>query len=77
MITWYGANDASSNFALRTGRRQDLPMREGSARMLGIADDPVVAKYFAQRHEKVAQMRAALPAALAKEGMSLLPSAPR
>jgi TolB-like protein/Tfp pilus assembly protein PilF len=77
MIAWYGANDASSNFALRTGRRQDLPMREGSARMLGIADDPVVAKYFAQRHEKVAQMRAALPAALAKEGMSLLPSAPR
>jgi TolB-like protein/Tfp pilus assembly protein PilF len=74
MIAWYGANDAASTFALRTGRRQDLLMREGSARMLGIADDPAVARYFSQRHEQVAQMRAALPAALAKEGISLLPA---
>jgi hypothetical protein len=74
MIARYGANDAAANHAIRDGRRQDLLMREGSARMLGIADDPVVARYFSQRHEQVAQMRAALPAALAKEGLSLLPA---
>jgi len=73
MIARYGTNDAAADRAIRSGRRQDLLMREGSARMLGIADDPAVARYFSQRHEQVARMRAALPAALAKEGMSLLP----
>ena len=76
MIAAYGTNDAAGTFAIRNGRRQDLLMREGSARMLGIADDPAVARYFLERHAQVEQMRAALPAALAKEGMSLLPTAP-
>jgi tetratricopeptide (TPR) repeat protein len=51
-----------------------LPLREGSARMLGVADDPRVVKHFAEQREQIAQMRAALPAALAKEGLSMLPA---
>ena len=51
----------------------DLPLREGAARMLGIADDPRVAAHFAAQRAQIEQMRAALPAALAKQGLSLLP----
>jgi len=51
----------------------NLPLREGTARMLGGADDPRVIAHFAEQHVRVAQMRAALPAALAKEGLSMLP----
>jgi len=51
-----------------------LPLREGSARMLGVADDPRVVKHFAEQREQIAQMRAALPAALAKERLSMLPA---
>jgi hypothetical protein len=50
-----------------------LPLREGIARQLGLADDPNVARHFAEQREQIAQMRAALPAALAKEGLSMLP----
>jgi tetratricopeptide (TPR) repeat protein len=50
-----------------------LSVREGIARQLGIADDPRVLKHFAEQREQIAQMRAALPAALAKEGLSMLP----
>ena len=52
----------------------NLPLREGTARMLGVAADPRVVKHFAEQREQIAQMRAALPAALAKEGLSMLPA---
>jgi len=51
-----------------------LSAREGIARELGIADDPRVLKHFAEQREQIAQMRAALPAALAKAGLSMLPA---
>jgi tetratricopeptide (TPR) repeat protein len=51
-----------------------LSAREGIARQLGIADDPRVLKHFADQREQIAQMRAALPAALAKAGLSMLPA---
>ena len=51
----------------------DLPVRVGSARMLGIADDPRVAAHFAEQRRAIETMRAALPAALAKEGLPLQP----
>ena len=51
----------------------DLALREGSARMLGIADDPRVATHFAEQRAQISKMRAELPAALEKEGLSLLP----
>ena len=51
----------------------DLPLREGSARMLGVADDPRVIAHFAAQREQIAKMRAELPQALAKENLSLLP----
>jgi TolB-like protein/thioredoxin-like negative regulator of GroEL len=50
-----------------------LPLREGSSRMLGIAEDPRVIKHFAEQREQIAQMRAALPSVLAKDGLSMLP----
>jgi len=53
----------------------DLPLREGAARMLGIAADPRVAAHFADQRTELARQRAALPAALAKEGLPLLPPA--
>jgi tetratricopeptide (TPR) repeat protein len=51
----------------------DLPLRVGAARMLGIADDPRVAAHFAEQRAQIGKMRAGLPQALAKEGLSLLP----
>ncbi|HEX3121715.1 MAG TPA: hypothetical protein VHQ21_00300, partial [Rhodanobacteraceae bacterium] len=51
----------------------DLPLREGSARLLGIADDPRVVAHFAGQREQIGRMRADLPQALAKENLSLLP----
>lgn len=51
----------------------DLPLRAGSARMLGIADDPRVTAHFAEQRARIAKMRSELPAALAKEGLSMLP----
>jgi tetratricopeptide (TPR) repeat protein len=53
----------------------DLPVRAGSARLLGIADDARVAAHIAEQRVEVERMRAALPAALAKEGIPLRPSA--
>jgi adenylate cyclase len=50
-----------------------LAMREGTARMLGIADDPRIVSHFAEQRERLAQARAALPAALAREGVAVLP----
>jgi TolB-like protein/Flp pilus assembly protein TadD len=51
----------------------DLPVRMGSARLLGIADDARVAAHFAQQRTEIERMRAALPAALAKANVPLLP----
>jgi tetratricopeptide (TPR) repeat protein len=51
----------------------NLAVRQAGARMLGIADDPRVAAHFADQRAQIARMRAALPAALTKEGLSLLP----
>ncbi|HET7063901.1 MAG TPA: hypothetical protein VFI49_06450, partial [Rudaea sp.] len=51
----------------------DLPQRKGSARLLGIADDPRVVTHFAEQRAQIGGMRAALPQALAKEHLSLLP----
>jgi TolB-like protein/Tfp pilus assembly protein PilF len=51
----------------------NLAEREGSARMLGIAGDPRLIAHFAEQRAQLAQMRAALPAALAKEGLSMSP----
>ena len=51
----------------------DLPLREGAARMLGVADDPRVVAHFAGQREQINRMRAELPQALAKENLSLLP----
>ena len=51
----------------------DLPLRAGSARRLGIADDPRVVAHFAEQRAQIAKMRTELPAALAREGLSLLP----
>jgi len=53
----------------------DLPVRAGSARLLGIAHDARVAAHLAQQRVEIERMRAALPAALAKEGVPLLPPA--
>jgi hypothetical protein len=54
----------------------DLPVRAGSARLLGIADDARVAAHLAEQRAEIERMRAALPAALAKEGVTLQPPAP-
>jgi TolB-like protein/Tfp pilus assembly protein PilF len=51
----------------------DLPLREGSARSLGIADDPRVIAHFAGQREQINRMRTELPQALAKENLPLLP----
>jgi TolB-like protein/Flp pilus assembly protein TadD len=51
----------------------DLPVRSGSARLLGIADDARVAAHFAEQRSEIERMRAALPAALVKEGVPLQP----
>ena len=52
----------------------DLPVRAASARLLGIADDTRVAAHLAGQRIEVERMRAALPAALAKEGVPLRPT---
>jgi adenylate cyclase len=52
----------------------DLPVRAGSARLLGIADDARVAAHFTGQRAAIESMRAALPAALAKEGLPLHPA---
>jgi TolB-like protein/Flp pilus assembly protein TadD len=54
----------------------NLAVREGIARLLGIADDARVVRHFAEQRVQLAQMRATLPAALAKEGLSMVPSQP-
>jgi len=51
----------------------DLPARAGSARLLGIADDTRVATHIAEQRVEIERMRGALPAALAKENLPLLP----
>jgi hypothetical protein len=53
----------------------DLPVRSGSARLLGIADDARVAAHFAGQRSEIERMRAALPDALAKEGLPMRPGA--
>jgi TolB-like protein/Tfp pilus assembly protein PilF len=65
-----------ANALLPKGVAADLVVREGIARMLGIADDARVTKAFSEQREQIAQMRAALPGALAKEGLPLLPLRP-
>jgi len=54
----------------------DLPVRTGSARLLGIADDARVAAHFAEQRAAIERMRADLPAALAKANVPLLPPTP-
>ena len=55
-------------------RTTDWPWdKEAAARMLGYADDPRIAAAFAARRAALEQQHAALPAALAKEGLALLP----
>jgi hypothetical protein len=49
----------------------NLALREGSAHVLGLADDPRVVKHFAEQRERIAQTRALLPAELAREGLSV------
>ena len=66
IITYYLPRDTAAS---------NLSLRESSARMLGVADDARVVKHFAEQRDRIAQMRAALPVALAKEGLSLLPLA--
>ena len=51
----------------------DLPVRTGLARLVGIADDARVAEHMAEQRREIEAMRAALPAALAKEGVPLQP----
>jgi TolB-like protein/Tfp pilus assembly protein PilF len=69
-------NDADAIIAYylpRITAASNLPLREGSARMLGLATDARVVKLFAEQREQIAQMRAALPAVLAKQELSMLP----
>jgi len=54
----------------------DLPVRTGSARLLGIADDARVAAHFAEQRAAIERMRADLPAALAKANVPLRPPTP-
>ena len=53
----------------------NLAVRDAGARMLGIADDPRIVRHYADQREQIAQMRSALPAALAGEKLSMLPAA--
>jgi TolB-like protein/Flp pilus assembly protein TadD len=53
----------------------DLPVRAGLAELLGIADDPRVAAHFDAQRRQIESMRAALPDAMAKEGLPLRPGA--
>jgi len=50
-----------------------LALRVGSAQLLGIADDARVAAHFAGQRSEIERMRAALPDALAKEGLPMHP----
>jgi len=52
-----------------------LAMRAGSAQLLGIADDARIAAHFAGQRSEIERMRAALPDALAKEGLPMRPGA--
>jgi tetratricopeptide (TPR) repeat protein len=54
----------------------NLALREGSAAVLGIGNDPRIVAHFAAQRAQIDTMRAALPAALAKQGLSLLPPTP-
>ena len=54
----------------------DLPVRTGSARLLGIADDARVIAHFAEQRAAIERMRADLPAALAKANVPLRPPTP-
>jgi hypothetical protein len=51
----------------------DLPVRSASAHFLGIADDLGVSAHIADQRAAIEQMRAQLPAVLAKEGLPLQP----
>ena len=53
----------------------NLPVRSGTARLLGIADDARVIAHFAGQRSEIERMRAALPGALAKEGLPMRPDA--
>ena len=53
----------------------DLAPRSGRARQLGIADDARLKAHFADQRTRIDGLRAALPAALAKENLALLPGA--
>jgi TolB-like protein/Tfp pilus assembly protein PilF len=53
----------------------DLALRAGSARLYGIADDARLVAHFADQRRQIEQMRSALPAALAKEKLTLMPPA--
>jgi TolB-like protein/Tfp pilus assembly protein PilF len=72
-------NDRAAMLAEALPPRQssvaDLALRAGSARLYGIADDPRLTAHFAEQRKQVEQMRAALPAALAKENLTLMPPA--
>jgi len=73
-------NDAQAIIAYylpRDTAASNLPLREGSARMLGLAADARVVKHLTEQREQIAQMRAALPAALAKNGLSMMPAPSR
>jgi hypothetical protein len=65
MIAWYGANDASATFCPHRSPAGPADARRQRAHQLGIATIRW-SQQVAQRHEQVAQMRAAPLAALAK-----------
>ncbi len=51
----------------------NLPVRAGLAELLGIADDPRVVAHLAGQRGEIGKVRAAVPDALAKEGLPLRP----
>ena len=51
----------------------DLPRRAAMSRWVGIDDDPALKAYVARIEAKHAEARAALPARLAADGLSLTP----
>ncbi len=65
----------ASNVPPRQTTVADLPVRSASAKLLGIADDVGVAAHLAEQRSAIERMRAALPAALAKDGLPLRPGA--
>ena len=47
------------------------------ARLLGVADDPRIVRHLAEQGARAEQMRAQLPAILAREGLSMEPQVPK